>query len=83
VSLAALIKAEQTGAENCKTCDMLARLTDQDRAEFVSFAAAGVAGAVLARAITARMVEMYPDESPRPSVGEASVRKHIDRGHGA
>lgn len=80
MSLAALIKAETTNStgHECKTCIILARLTDQDRADFQA-AAGNVPGAVLARALTARLAELGLDLS----IGESSVRKHVADRHSA
>lgn len=81
MSLAALIKAETTAntGHECKTCRVLERLTPQDRADFRQAVDVGVPGAVLARALTARLAELGADVT----IGEQSVRRHIERGHGA
>lgn len=78
MSLAALIRAESTSKTKCKTCDLLRLMTDDDRAEFEQAAKEGVAGSVLARAVTARLREL----GEQSSVGEGSIRYHVG-GHGA
>lgn len=79
MSLAALIKAETTTntGHSCKTCDILERLTDQDRADFTAAVTAQIPGAVLARALTSRLAELDIDLA----VGESSVRTHVARQH--
>lgn len=74
MSLAALIRAESIPSKSkCKTCAVLARMTDEDRAEFEQAVKAGVAGSVLARAVTARLREL----GEQSSVGEGSIRYHV------
>ena len=78
MSLAALIREQSAPARPaCKTCLMLDRLTDEDRADFTAAVQAEVAGSVLARAITARLKELDIDDS----LGAGSVRTHIDQSH--
>lgn len=81
MSLAALIKAETTTStgHECKTCMVLARLTDQDRADFTEAVTARTQGTVLARALNGRLEEIGSDLT----IGPESVRAHIARRHTA
>lgn len=77
MSLAELIRVQSTPARpRCKTCATLDRLTEQDRADFDAAVQVGVAGSVLARAITARLAEIGSADT----LSESSVRLHL-RGH--
>ena len=77
MSLASLIREQMVPVVKCKTCLILNRLPEEDRADFEA-ARGQVAGSVLARALTARLTELGIDET----MGETSVRQHIRERHG-
>jgi len=76
MSLAAHITAQIHPQVKCRTCVILAQMSDEDRADFDSAAGTHPAS-VIARAITAELVE----QGRTDAVSESSVRKHIREGH--
>ena len=76
MSLAAHITAQVQPQVKCKTCTILAQMSDEDRADFDAAVVAHPAS-VIARAITAELVE----QGRADTVSESSVRKHIREGH--
>ena len=78
MSLAAHITAQIHPLVKCRTCTLLAQLSDEDRADFGS-AAGTYPASVIARAIAAELLELGRTDS----VSEGSVRKHIRDGHGS
>jgi len=78
MSLAAHITAQIQPRVKCRTCTILAQMSDEDRADFD--AAVGTHPAsVIARAITAQLLELGRTDT----ISESSVRKHIREGHGS
>jgi len=78
MSLAAHITAQIQPRVKCRTCVILAQLSDEDRADFA--AAAGThPSSVIARAISAQLLELGRTDT----ISEGSVRKHIRDGHGS
>lgn len=79
MSLAANIRdAEPTPSlDRCKTCFVLKALTSEDRQDFQAAVLARKSGSVLTRAIRARLSELGIEET----VGETSVRSHINERH--
>ena len=76
MSLAAHITAQIHPRVKCRTCVILAQMSDEDRADFATAVVAHPAS-VIARAITAELVE----QGKTDAVSESSVRKHIREGH--
>ena len=76
--LAAHITAQLRPLVKCRTCTILAQMSDEDRADFESAVGAHPAS-VIARAITAQLLERGRTDT----ISESSVRKHIRDGHGS
>jgi len=78
MSLAAHITAQIHPLVKCRTCTILAQLSNEDRADFATAAGAHPAS-VIARAIAAELLELGRTDT----ISEGSVRKHIRDGHGS
>ena len=76
MSLAAHITAQIHPQVKCRTCVILAQMSDEDRADFDAVVGTHPAS-VIARAITAELAE----QGKADTVSESSVRKHIREGH--
>ena len=76
--LAAHITAQIQPRVKCRTCVILAQMSDEDRADFDAGVVAHPAS-VLARAITTKLLELGRTDT----ISEGSVRKHIRDGHGS
>lgn len=76
MSLAAHITAQLRPLVRCRTCTVLAQMSDEDRADFAA-AVGTYPGSVIARALTTRLTELGREDT----VEEGSVRKHIRDGH--
>lgn len=78
MSLTAHIAEQIQPRVKCRTCAILAQMSDEDQADFGS-AAGTYPASVIARAITAELAE----QGKADAVSESSVRKHIREGHGS
>ena len=73
--LAAHIAAQIDPAQKCKTCFILATLTDEDRADYV--AAVGTCSLrSIADGINSKMVELEREDR----VGRSAVGTHVSKG---
>lgn len=61
---------------SCLCCDILARMTEQDREDFTAAVAGGLRGRPLSRAINSRLAELGIDKR----IGDTAVGNHIERG---
>lgn len=74
------VRVQQAPATpRCRTCLYLAKLTTEDRQDFIDAHDAGIPGSVIAAAVNARLAELGIDGA----VGAGSVRTHIREKHSA
>jgi hypothetical protein len=77
MSLATLVREQtRTSANPCKTCVILAQMTDEDREDFARLAPVAP-GEAMARAMSARLGQLGIEES----IGAKSIRRHVQEAH--